>query len=171
MIRLPSLFRDYDLCWSGDSAIRQPPPAPADDATDEQRAAYKLALADYERALEVARETGNWPAVTLENQVPAKFVMRQVDRNAWRALADLWSLPRDNPRRLGDHTMLALVFRLALKNIVGVDGLEVRRSIDPRWEWEMADANVVTLLDTVSPSIVTEIGSIVLQRLLDLPKS
>ena len=166
MIRLPSLVRDYDLVWSGDSAIRQPPTLSA-EPTD----AEKAALADYEQAIKVARETGNWASLVLENQVPAKFVMRQVDRNAWRALADLWALPKDNPRRIGDHSMLALVFRLALKNIAGVEGLEVRRAVDSHWGWDMALPEVVTLLDMVDPSIVTELGGIVLQKILDFPKS
>lgn len=170
MIRLSSYQRDYDMYWSGDPALKQMPPEPDKGATDEQRAEYRAAVEDYLTKLTAARETSNWSEMVLDNQVPLKFVMCQVDRNIWRTIADRAHLDSDNPRWIGPAALPALLFRLALKDIPGSD-VRVVRSPAPEWDgWAMAQAEIVSVLDQVSGGIVSELGSDVLRRLAGVSK-
>lgn len=159
MIRPPSQAKDYDLFYSGDPAFRQPPKV-VGDATDEQRAELDRHFA----SLRSAKETGNWSALLLDGQVPTKFVCCQVDRNVWRSLTDRAILPVDSPRYVGQVALHALLFRLAVKEIVGWPAF--RRESDPSWDgWVMAPASLVTQLDEIDPRIVGEVGADVFARL------
>jgi hypothetical protein len=170
MIRLPSYQRDYDSCWSGDPALEQPPTDPGRSVPDEKIAEYQSALEAYEAKLIAAQETGDWTAMIQPNQVPLKFVMCQVDRNVWRSIIDRGALPMDNPRWIGPGAITALLFRLALKDLVGAE-FKVVRGPAPEWDgWVMAQADVVSALDQVSPGIVSEIGSAVYRRLVGISK-
>lgn len=170
MIRLPSYQRDYDVCWSGDSALEQPPADPGRNVPDEQIAAYEAAVKAYETKLINAQDTGDWSPLILPNQVPLKFVLCQVDRNVWRSIVDRGGLHPSNPRWIGPGAVGALLFRLALKDMVGAE-LKVERGAAPEWDgWVMAQADVVSVLDQVSPGIVSEIGGTVYRRLIGLSK-
>lgn len=159
MIRPPSQARDYDLFFSGDPAFRQPQRLGV-DATDEQRAELEQYLA----TLRAAKETGSWSSLLIEGQVPTKFVCQQVDRNVWRSLTDRAILPVDSPRHIGQVALHALLFRLAIKEVVGWP--RFGREPDPTWDgWTMAPASLVTQLDEIDPRIVGEIGSDVFARL------
>lgn len=158
--RLPSSQKQYDDYFSGDPAFKQPPPAP-DDPTDEQKAA----LAEYETKLKAARETGDWRQLLVEGQTPTRFVLGQIDRNIFRAIQDRAILPLNSPQRIGPVQLFALLFRLALKSVVGFGDLKVERDFDPAWGWVMAQADVVHQLDEVDPRIVGEIGTNILERL------
>jgi hypothetical protein len=164
MIRPPSQQRDYETYVSIDPAFRQPPPAPGDTATDEERAQYKEARADYDAKLTAAKETGDWKPLLIEGQTPTKFVLGQVDRNVWRSLMDRAMLPVDSARYVGQVAMNALLFRLAIRDVVGFDKFE--RLPDANWDhWTMAPPSLVTTLDEISTAIVGEIGSAVFRRL------
>ena len=166
MIRLPSIQRAYDWYWSGDPALRQPPVAPADDASDEDKAAHKIAADEYKAKLKAARDTGDWSALLKTGETPLKFVLEQVDRNAWRALDDRRSLPATNSRHISAGLLLGLLARLAIKDIVGAEGVRVQRGPDPQWDgWTMAQADLVTLLDTANENIISELGLCVFMRL------
>lgn len=168
IIRPPSYQREYTEHWSGDPALVQPPPKPAKDAGAEAEAAYKKALEEYQRKLRVARETGDWAALRIEGAQPTPFVMGQVDRNIWRSIGDRLMLHSSNPRWIGPHECHALLFRLALQKIVGLD-IEVERRPDPRWDgWVMASPDVVGALDAIDTGIVTELGDEVFIRLRGL---
>lgn len=170
MIRLSSYQRDYDIYWSGDPALEQPPIDPGRAVSDETIAAFKAALAAYQTKLTAARETSDWSALILENQVPLKFVMQQVDRNIWRAIIDRGSLPLDNPRLIGPGVLSSLLFRLAVKDIPGGE-IKVVRAPAPEWDgWVMAQADIVSALDFVNPAIVSELGMDVYRRLVGVPK-
>lgn len=164
MLRAPSQVRDYDEFVSIDPAFRQPPKAPGEKATDEERAQYKEARADYDAKLTASRDTGDWSPLRIEGQTPTKFVMGQVDRNVWRALMDRAMLPVDSARYVGQVMMNALLFRLACKHIADYDKFE--RLPDANWDhWTMAPASLVTKLDEIDPAIVGELGSAVFRRL------
>jgi hypothetical protein len=170
MIRLPSYQRDHDMCWSGDTALEQPPIDPGRNVPDEKIAEYESALKAYETKLTNAQETGDWSALLLPNQTPMKFVLCQVDRNIWRSIIDRGSLPADNPRSIGPGALSALLFRLALKDLVGAD-VKITRTPDARWDdWEMAQPEIVSALDQVSTSIVSEIAGYIYRRLVGIPK-
>lgn len=157
--RPPTLQRDFDLCFSGDPAFKQPPKL-VGDPTDELRAEIE----QYVTRLRVAKETGNWSELLIEGQLPTRFVCRQVDRNVWRSIMDRVILPGDSPRHIGQVTMNALLFRLAVKEITGWDKFE--RLPDANWDnWIMAPASLVTMLDEIDPRIVGEIGGDVFAKL------
>lgn len=165
MIRPPSLYKDVTDFFTGDSAIVQPPPLPADDATEEQVAEFKEAVKQYFAAITSAKETGDWTAVVVAGQTPTKFVMGQVDRNVWRALLDRATLKPDNPRYIGEVVTNALLFRLSIRSIVGFDK-KIEREPDPHWDgWVMAKADIIQALDDIDPRIVGEIGAGVFRRL------
>jgi hypothetical protein len=164
MIRPPSQVRDYDEFVSIDPAFRQAPTPPGEKATDEERAQYKEARADYDAKLTAARDTGEWKPLAIEGQTPTKFVMRQVDRNVWRALMDRAMLPVDSARHIGQVMMNALLFRLAVTHVTDFDKFE--RRPDRNWDdWVMAPAALVTQLDEIDPAIVGELGGAVFRRL------
>lgn len=164
MIRPPSLVRSWDSYYPRDSALKQAPRAPAEDAPQVDREEFKLQAEAYVVALRTCRETGDWSPLRIEGQEPTKFVMGQVDRNIWRELIDRAQLPADSPRRIGYTTLLALLFRLSIKQIVGWDSF--KRAPDADWDgWTMAPADLVNTLDDIDPGIVGELGSEVLDRL------
>ena len=171
MIRLPSLVKAYDAVYSGDPALKQPPAKPDDKAPESELAAYKKAITDHRATIEACQETGDWSALTIEGQQPSKFVLGQIDRNIWRTISDRGSLPDSNPRHLGFGATLALLFRLALRDIPGLTDVKVEREPDPAWDnWTMAKPGIVTLLDMADPGIVTEIGFGIWKRLVDVSK-
>jgi hypothetical protein len=173
VIRLPSLQRAVDCYFSGDPALKQPPVAPDKDASEESIAAYKSAFAEYDATLTACQETGQWAPLLIDGQVPLKFVLGQVDRTIWRSVIDRGALPNNNPRHIGTGALLSLLFRLALRDLVGADGVVVQRSSDSHWDgWVMAQPEIVTVLDAANHNIVSEIGGSVYRRLLGIsPKS
>lgn len=170
-IRLPSLQRAYDDFWSLDPSIIPPPAEPLATASAEDWEAYKKAVEERIAKIRAAKETGRLDEVLVPGGIPTKFVMGQVDRNVWRAIADRAQLPSDNKQFIGVNQLSSLLFRLALQSIVGLD-IKVSRYVDPEWGWEMAASEVVTLLDLASPSIVGELSGGVWRRLTEIsPKS
>ena len=164
--RPPSNQRQYDTYSSLDPAFIQAPPVPGENATDDE----KRAAEDYLAKLKAAKQTGDWspmlaPGKTLADAT--KFVLGQVDRNVWRAIMDrAGQLPPDSPRFIGFSTLQSLLFRLALKSVVGFGDVKVERLPDPQWDnWTMAQSSIVTMFDELNPLIVGEIGIGILNRL------
>ena len=165
-LRPPSVQRSYDDYVSIDPAFVQAPTVPAESATDAERALYKEESERYVAKLKAAKQTGDWTPLRIEGQTPTKFVLGQVDRNIWRALMDRALLSEESPRRIGQVTLYALLFRLALRSVEGFGDVKVERRPDPNWEsWEMAQASLVTTFDELDPRIVGEIGGGIFQRL------
>jgi hypothetical protein len=153
--RPPSTQRTYDEFWSGDPAFEQAP----ENATEKQ-------LAEHAKRIEACRDHAKWDSMLVEGGSPTKFVMAPVDRNIWREICDRGQLPASSERRIGDHMLAALLFRLALTKIENLDGVEVKRTRDAKWGWVMAQAEIVTILDEYNPGIVGELGSAVYERLI-----
>lgn len=169
-IRFPSLQRAYDDFYSRDPAIIPRPAEPADTATIEEIAAYRAAFEEWSNKIKVARETGRWDLVIVPGGVPTKFVMGQVDRNAWRTIVDRMQLAETNKMHIGMTQLASLLFRLAIQDIPGLD-IKVTRYVDPEWGWEMAQPELVTLLDSADPKIVGELSSGIWRRLQEIPKN
>lgn len=162
MLRPPSLSKPWDEFTSFDQVFVQQP-ALDDPPTDEQKAA----LEEYVAKLKAARETGDWtpmlaPGRTLNEAT--KFTFLQIDRNVWREVLDRSTLPLDIPNRIGPIQLRALVFRLALKSAHALD-VKVERSVDSRWGYEMAQADIVSYLDSIDPRIIAELGTVIMERL------
>ena len=166
MLRPPSLSKSWDEYVSIDGAFVQAPTL-ADDANDEAKAEFAKAAEDYAAKLKAARETGDWTPMLAPGRAlneATRFTMLQVDRNIWRELLDRSTLPLDVPNRLGPAMLRALMVRLALKSIAGLD-LKIERSIDDRWGYEMAQADTVSYLDSIDPRVVGELGTRVIERM------
>lgn len=167
--RLPSNQKQYDDYCSLDPAFVPAPVAPGDTASTDEIEAFKSAAAEYLAKLKAARKTGDWSALLAPGQTigsATKFVLGHVDRNVWRAVMDRAILHGDSPRHIGQTVLPSLLFRLAIKSIVGLGEVKVERLPDPQWDgWVMAQASIVTTLDEIDPRIVGEIGMGVFQRL------
>jgi hypothetical protein len=167
MLRPPSLYKTWDEYVSIDGAFIQAPTPPEEGASDEARAEYEKAAEEYLAKLKSSRETGSWeqmlaPGRTLNEAT--KFTLLQVDRNTWRDLLDRHTLPLDVPNRIGPGLMRAVMVRLALKSITGLD-VKVERSIDDKWGYEMAQPDIVSYLDAINPRVVGELGTRIMERM------
>lgn len=170
MIRLPSLQRAYDDFYSRDPAVIPEPTEPAKTASVEEWEAHKKSIDEWLTKIRAAKETGRWDEVLVPGGVPTKFVMGQVDRSVWRTIADRFQLPDDNKQHIGWNQLSSLLFRLAVREIAGID-IKVQRHVDSEWGWEMASADIVTVLDQADPRIVGELSAGVWKRLQDIPKN
>lgn len=163
-IRLGSLQRDYDFYSSVDPAFH-PAPKIVANPSDEQIAGHRKALEEYAARWKVARETGDYSKLLVEGQQPTKFVLGRVSRTTWRAIQDRTILPIDSERHIGFNQVLALLTRLAVRSVPGVD-FKLDHAPDPKWDgWKMAPAEIVEILDETNPGIVAEIGLEALRRL------
>lgn len=164
-LRFGSLQKDFDFYVSSDPAFARPPALPADDASDEDKAAFKTAAEAYIAAWKSARETSDYSKLILDGQTPTKFVLGRINRNVWRSVQDRAGLPDSEPRRIGFIQLLALLARLSLKSIPSSE-IKIEHAPDPQWDgWVMAKPEVIEQLDEFDPSIVGEIGKEVLRRL------
>jgi len=100
-MRAPSLQKPRDFISVFDDAIAKP----ADDATDDDRAAF------HDR-IRIARETGEYADVLTPGARPVKFVLAPLQETQFLALVDA---------NLGDMTLHATAFRMACVNVVGLD--------------------------------------------------
>lgn len=173
MIKPPSIQRSWDAFTTSrhEPAIIKPPEDLPADATNEQRDQYKRDLEDWGAKIRSARDTGRWESVVVEGQQPTRFTLDQVHPEAWREVQSRAMLPDDCERKIDPAVVYVLLFRLALRSISGWDKIE--RMPDPAWSnWNMAPLSVVAQLDAVDPSIVAELGALVLLRLVgDRPLS
>lgn len=164
IIRPPSSQKSWDTYCSKDSAFKQPPKPPGDDATEDERNEYIVTIEKYQATLKACQETGDWSPLLVEGGQPTKFILSPINGNVWRALIDRTVISQASPRFVGPVMTRTILFRLALKGINGWDKIE--RSPDPEWDgWVMAPADVVAQLDAIDPAIVGEIGQLVLDRL------
>lgn len=139
--------------FSGDPALMPPPADP------NELEVYRTALAECKR-------TGNWDALLAPGASPTKFMMGPVGAMAWAQLCDLNDLPVDCKRRPGEATLAQLLFRLSLRDVVGLEGhtKKIERHVDQQWGWEMVSIDVVEALNDIDPGIVNEIALGVLRR-------
>lgn len=167
MIRLPSLQRAWSAFVTSDPAIIKRPADPGDAASEDEQKQYAVELAEWQAKIKAARETGDWAPVTLPDQQPTRFQLQQVDRNVWRTIQDRATLRPGTPGCIGFVQLTALLFRLAIKDINGLD-LKIERAVDPEWGWVMASPAIVNALDEADPSIIGELGLEVFNRLRGL---
>jgi len=163
MLRFPSLIKAYDTHVSCDPAIKQPPIAPASTASDDVKEAYARDVLAYVTALNAAHDTGDWSALILPGETPTKFVLQPIDAETFRSLCDLAMLPESSSRHIGPAQEQALLVRLALVDIVGVD-FKVKREPDPKHGWVMAQPEVIKLFDALNRRIVGELAQAIGRR-------
>lgn len=157
--RLPSNQKAYDLYWTADPALMQPPTALADDADQTAKAKYARDKADYDLKLKLAHERGQWDELVIPGRSPTKFVMHPVRGTVIRRLVD-----RFLGGRIGQAEMKAIAFRMGIESIENFDDFELGDPVLDREYGAMAPESVVDALDAIDLDIVTELGQVVIQR-------
>lgn len=161
-IRTRSLQHEYDEFWTGDEAFQQPPKEP--DVSREKNPpaweAHDKALAEWQRRVRVARETGNWEALRIDGAPdPTRFVLKPIPGNLFRKLVD-----DVTNGAIGGTEAMTLMLQLALVDVVNLEGVkDVGRTKHPRYG-DMATVQVPNLLDKIDPTIVGELGSAIRDR-------
>lgn len=161
-LRPPSLFKSWDEFVSVDPVFVQAPKLD-DEPTDEQKEEAEKYLAK----LKAARDTGDWEPMLAPGRSlneATKFTLLQIDRNIWREVLDRSTLPLEVANRIGPSQLRALLVRLALKSALALD-VKIERSVDPKWGYEMAQADIISYLDSIDPRIVGELGTRIIERL------
>jgi len=142
MIVRTTLSQGFELVWDGDPALDR-------EATD------------FENALRVARDTGDYGPVTKPGAAPTVFSFKAIRGMRLRALIDASG-------HVGAATAAALAFRMALTGIKNASGewpaVKQATDGDHRELGPMCGDDVVAALDDVSPIIVQELGAVVLTR-------
>lgn len=163
MIKPPSQQFPYTLVYSGDPALN----LPTDPDGDEART--KLLRA---KALEVARDTGDWTALIHTGEVPTLFTVRPITG----ALLD-WMMSEARRRESTAAEVHVFALRVALTKIDGFGDARVETAPAGReGEFRIATMKIIDALyavEGVGRDVVQELGSIVWQRALEglRPKS
>jgi hypothetical protein len=156
LLRLPSNQKPYDAFYWRDPAFHQPPEPPADDADEETKEAWRKAYSAHVDRMKAARETGQWPDVTIEGKQPTKFVMRPIPGNTSRRLED-----RLLSGSLGANELNALAFRIGIQQIENLGGgtdYKVKFTEHPEFG-VIATEDVVNMLDAIQRGIVNDLGN------------
>jgi len=152
MIKPPSIQSDYTLVYSGDPSLALP--------TGER---------EREKALEVARETGQWAALIIDRESPTLFHVRPI---FGRTLD--WMISEIRRRQMSGAESAVLALKLGLRSVEGFG--------DHRVDFEHVEGHQIATdkiidalyaIDGVGRDIVQELGGVVLARALDglRPKS
>lgn len=156
IVRPPSLQKQRTEYYSGDPAFTQRP-ALTEDMTPEQIEEWKKAVIEHSRLWEVARETADYTALQLDGSHPTAFTLRPLGSELARKLTDM--IDSD---AIGGREGSAIAFRAAIAEVAGFD------PIDPKGNHptfgRMATIAIVETLDAIDHRIVTELGTIALQR-------
>lgn len=159
MIKPLSIQGTYTLVFSGDPALDLPSvPTVADDADDKAKEAAKAAVAERDRVLKVARETGNWPIKPGES--PTLFHFDHINGTARDYLDG--EVQRN---KLAPGEFASLIFRLAIRRIDNFGDLKVK--LDRRDGFKIATTDVINELratPSVGDLIVAELGGVVAVR-------
>jgi hypothetical protein len=146
MIRPPSQQFEYTLVFSGDPALNLPTDAAARD-----------------KALEVARETGQWSPILHSGEMPTTFTVRPISG----ALLD-WLISEGRRRDLSTAELNVLSLRVALTKVDGFgDNRVTTESAGHEGEFRIATVNIIDALyaiDGIGRAVVQELGDIVWRR-------
>jgi len=155
MIKPPSQQFEYTLIFSGDPSLNLPSDRAARD-----------------KALEVARETGQWSAILHTGEVPTIFTVRPISG----ALLD-WVISEGRRRDLSEAELHVLALRAALTKVEGFGDNRVgTESAGHEGEFRVATMKIVDALyaiDGIGRAVVQELGGIVWRRAIEglRPKS
>jgi hypothetical protein len=159
----PSLQGRFALVWSGDPSLQPRPVDLPDDAPPDAVEQRKTAQAEYDHALTVCRETGNWSAMVKPGDVPTVFIFELPSGEDRRAVNDeFWA----NAKAQRAQVAASRLFRVALKDVTNWPGSAPPLSFVKENGLDYASGDIVKFLDDrVHPSVVGELGSLVYARL------
>lgn len=165
MLRPPSNQRPYDEFYSRDPAFVQLPDSePLSKLEPEARAARTRVVEDHERAIRIARETGDWKPLLAGEAEPTRFVMMPMSGDLFRKLGDLTLSDK-----LGGLELDQLVVRIALVDVVNLGDTKVDRRRpheNPAFRelGKVASVDITNLLDSIDRRIIGELGGLVMTR-------
>lgn len=143
MIKPPSQIHEYSIIFSGDSALNLPVPEAA-----------------RERALSVARETGQWDPLLLAGESPTVFHVVPIHGAALD-----WLTGEMQRNGLIGAEAAALALRLALRSIDGFGEHKVKMvREDGHLLASMETINALYAIDVIGRDVVQEIGGVCFER-------
>lgn len=148
----PSLQGRFSLIWSGDSALQPRPEDPQ-------------AAAEYDHALDVCRETGDWKPLLKDGDTPTVFRFELPTGTKKRHLLDLVGRLHDE----SPHALSALFFRATVREVTGLGDYKVKLVRDDDTGLDLVRDDLVSILDAESEGIVLELAAIAIKRFLGTP--
>jgi hypothetical protein len=160
MIKAPSLLKLYTLIYSGDPALTLPPPDEPADA-EQDGAADAPAPSARERALVLARETGQWGTLITPGQTPTLFHLRPLPGTSYD-----WWVGEIRRRDLTVSEAAVLILRLALRKVDGFGAHVVKtRTVDGQ---DLATTDIIDALYAEAgahgAAIIAELSTEVIRR-------
>jgi hypothetical protein len=158
VIKPPSIQKDYTAFWSRDAAVAPLPESP----TKEQ-------LAERERLITLARDTGDLSYIEQPGERVTKFTMKPLSFEQYAELSSM------HERGETSVSIAALAFRFALKDVAPLpEGVRLTFLDHPTYGKLASTAflNDLKLPAKMSAEIVVELGDLAIERARDLsPKS
>lgn len=165
LVLRPSLQGRFALVYSGDPALQPRPEDLPDDAPDADKTERANQQVKWDHDLQVCRETGNWTTLVKPGDSPTVFRGELPRGIARRTLNDLFGAAIDGRQ---PATATAMLFRVWLREVSNLPNAKV--TLVKEQGLEMADESIVETLDSISPAIIAELGGLVFQRMVELPK-
>lgn len=169
MLALPSLQKEYALCFSYDPAFDLPDvPDLTEDASSEEVALFEKANAAREELLRVPRATGDWSSVTKPNAQPTRFIFRQVHGN----LLSWWRGEKAR-RNLDAIEGLELMFRIACTRVENCGDFHIKHDDGRPQLVSIPTLNALYAFGhdigkaKLGRSLVLELGAVVLKRAIE----
>ncbi len=159
MIKPASLQSSYSLVWSRDPALSLEWYEDSPTLTAEQNAEARAKVdAERSRLLRIARQTGNWNAITKPGELPTIFTFRQLGHNdlSWiqgETLRNGYSISEFND----------LCFLLAIESVHNFGSVEVKR----QHKQKLADAKILNEISGALNSIIADGCALLVAEFVD----
>jgi hypothetical protein len=159
VIKPPSLIREYTWIWSRDPALNAPDPSdkpPAGSPPDVLKA-WDERLADWDRRMEQARDTGQYDGVLKPGERPTRFTIRSIPADLWMYLGGLVS---DGSIKRPEWPIW--VARLAIRGVHDLapgEAVDVKLAPDPEFPrlGQIASADVINRFGDLAADIFGEL--------------
>lgn len=152
MLKLPSSHATSTIFYSRDPAFAVPVRR---DETDDEWAKVN---ADWDRRVAIARETGVVSELCVEGATPTLFNVRPMPSDTFRKLAD-----RAGSGQIGYGESAAIAFRACVLSVINLGDTKVKFTNHPDYG-RIEDGALTQILDEINPSIVSELGGILIAK-------
>ena len=146
-----STDRDRPCSWQESSCVPPPHRKPDDE--------YAALVEEFNRKLNVARDTSDWREVIAPGKRPVMYQMRQIKASQFD-----WCQGTMRRLRLAELEATALLFRLALSQVDGLEGAHFKER-EPFEGQLLAPIDVYdAIVDALGRAPIVELGDIVFAR-------
>lgn len=152
MLKLPSSHATSTIFYSRDPAFAVPVRGNEDDT------AWSKIVAEWDRRVEQARETGIVSDLCVEGTTPTLFNVRPMPSTVFRKLVD-----KATGGEIGNTEASAIAFRACVTGVINLDGVKVTMARHSEYG-QIENGDLVQLLDQISPSIVSELGGLLIAK-------